>query len=592
MSRQIPAFLSKRQRNAPRIKLEDEVPYFGGVNTTSDPSSDAPDGMSEIDSPDCLNVVYDIVQSVGTRKGYTKLLTTSLTNFIGGMYSLYQSTGIRQLVYGSGNHLYRYDNAGGSTQLSGTPATFTNNQQWSFDEFLDSVYGCNGSDPFIVYNGTNYSIANAGITGQFMKIHKNRVFIAPKNSSTLYFSDASDPTSFPANNFIQLNTNDGQNITGISELLDNLVIFKDESVWVLGGEPLGAGNTTTVGNLQLRQANSPVGCSAFRTIAKIEQVLFFMHHSGIYMLQNYSVSLVSPGLNKTFQTAMNPGFLNLCWGLYNSLEKKYIIGYPSATATVPDSAIVYHLLTKAYSLWDHIPGSCAVNYRFSGLLDTVLLGDPSKGNIYQLFQGYADIFGDNGTATGGSTTTLVDTTKSWTAGALVDARVRITGGASSGTIAIITANTSNTITFAAVGAAIAAGSLYTIGYYTSYWKTKNFDFRMTGYVKKYRFFNLFVDSEPYPIKYGTSVDFQPLSFQKSLNLSSGSLLWGQVGLVWGPNSGNWGSFSSQFVQANIGSTGRYIQHMFGNDLANQPWRAIKHSTSYKLKKQRPNIVSV
>lgn len=582
--------LSRPQRNAPRMKLDYEIPYFDGIDTTSDPASSAPDGMSEESSPDCLNVVFDIVQSCQTRKGYNKLLTSKLSSFVGGMYPLYQSNGTKQLVYGSNNQLFKYNNAGGSTALTGTPATFTANQQWSFDELLDNMYGANGVDPLIVYNGSNYSIANAAITAQYIKIHKNRVYAANKNSSTLYFSDAGVPGSFPVNNFIQINTNDGQNITGISEVLDNLIIFKDESVWILTGEPLGAGNTTTIGNLQLRQANSPVGCSAFRTIAKVEQTLFFMHHSGIYALQNYSVQLISPFLQTTFQNFMNPGFISLSWGIFNSLENKYIVGYPSAAATTPDSAICYDVRSKQYSLWDHIPGGCAVNYKFSGLLETICLGDPTQGNIYQLLQGYADIFGDNGTATGGSSTTLVDTSKSWTSGVAIDARVKIIGGAGTGATGIVTANTSNTLTIAWSGGTPGAGSVYSIGWYNSYWKTKTFDFDMTGYTKKYRFFNLFLDAEPYPIKFGYAFDFAPLAYQKPLNLTSGALTWNPA-LLWGPSTGNWGTYASEFAQANIGGTGRYCQFMFGNDLANQPWRAIKYSISYKLKKERPQIVT-
>lgn len=583
--------LSTPQKNAPRLKLEWDVDYFAGIDTTSDPSSSSPDGMLEQASPDTLNTVFDKVQSVASRKGYTKLLTTSLTNFIGGMYSLYQSSGAKQLVYGSGQNLYKYNNAGGSTTLTGNPAIFTPNQQWDFDELLDNMYGANGTDPLIQYTGTSYSIANAGVTAQYIKIHKNRVYAANKNSSTIYFSDAGQPTSFPANNFIAINTNDGQNITGIDDILDNLVIFKDESVWILTGEPLGAGNTTTIGNLQLKQANSPVGCSAFRTVQKVGQTLFFVHYSGIYMLQNTSVVLISSFLKSTFQNGVSSAFINLAWAIYNPIENKYIVGYPSAAASTPDSCIIYDLVTKQYSIWDHIPAGCAVNFRFSGLTDTVVIGDPNKGNIYELFQGYADIFGDNGAASAGDSTSLTDSTKSWTSGALVDARVKIVSGTGAGSQAVITANTSTKLTVASwSGTAPGANSVYSIGWYDSYWVTKNFDFEMTGYTKKYRFFNFFIDSELYPIKFGLSIDFQPLAYQKPLNLSSGGLIWNPA-LTWGPSTGNWGSYSSEFAQANIAGTGRFIQAKFGNDLANQPWRVIKYSISYKLKKLRPNIVT-
>lgn len=586
--------LSNPQKNAPRLKLDYDIPYFGTLDTTSDISL-----MEDENSPDCLNVVYDIVQSVLSRNGYIKLLTTPTSSFIGGMYSLYQSTGIRQLIYASNQNWYKYNNAGGSTQITGTPATFFPNQQWSFDEYQDSLYGGNGTDGLIQYNGTITSdptvgtiVANAAVTPQFVKVHKNRIYCANKNSSTLYFSDAANPSSFPANNFILINTNDGQNITGIAEILDNLIIFKDDSVWILTGEPLGVGNTTTIGNLQLRKATGVGGCSAFRTIALVGQTLFFMHHTGIYALQNTTVSLVSPLLSTTFKTGMNPNAINLCWGIYSNQEKKYILGYPSPSSATCDSAIVYDFLTKAFSRWDHLPGSCAVSFKFSGAQETICMGDPNKGNIYELLNGTADIAGDNGTVTGGSSTTLIDTTKSWTVNQFVDCRVGIVtmnpkGGNTVTNIGTVTSNTSNTLTFASTTQTPVAGNVYTIGYFTSYWTTRNFDFEMVGYTKKYRFLNLFADSKNYNMQFGYSVDFSSLGFQKAFKLSSTAPIWGQM--TWG--NFIWGAVTSEFGQANIGSTGRYIQAQFGNNLANQPWRVIRYSISYKLKKERPNIVT-
>lgn len=585
--------LSHPQRNAPRLKLDYEVPFFGTLDTTSDKS-----GMAEEDSPDCLNVVYDEIKAVQSRKGYIKLLTTPTPSFIGGMYPLYQSNGAKQLIYASNVNWYKYNNVGGSTVLTGTPATFTANQQWSMDEYQDTVYGGNGIDSLIQYNGSSIAVANSGITPQFVKVHKNRVYCANKNSSTLYFSDAANPTSFPVNNFILINTNDGQNITGISEMLDSLIIFKDDSVWVLEGEPLGVGNTTTIGNLQLRQATGSVGCSAFRTIQKVDQLIFFMHHTGIYALQNYTVSLVSPLLNTTFKSGMNSSFINLCWGLYSNQEKKYILGYPSPTSSTCDKTLVYDFLTKGFSMWDDIPGSCAVNFRFSGVNETVCMGDPVKGNIYELFQGDADIAGDNGTATGGTATTLIDTTKGWATNQFKDCRVAIytvtndsvTGNPLANTFvgtSIVTSNTSSTLTLSPALPVNSLGYLYTIGYFTSYWKTKNFDFQMIGYTKKYRFLNLFADAANYNMQFGYAIDFASLSFQKAFRLFSTAPIWGSF--TWG--NFTWGAVASEFGQANLGGNGRYIQVMFGNNLANQPWRVIKQSFSYKLKKLRANIVT-
>jgi hypothetical protein len=67
----------------------------------------------------------------------------------------------------------------------------------------------------------------------------------------------------------------------------------------------------------------------------------------------------------------------------------------------------------------------------------------------------------SGVAASGSTTTLV-TTKAWTVNQWTNCRVRITGGTGLGQTSLIASNTATTLTFAAVGVAIAAGSVYEI----------------------------------------------------------------------------------------------------------------------------------
>ena len=335
-----------------------------------------------------------------------------------------------------------------------------------------------------------------------------------------------------------------------------------------------------------------MGCSAFRTIQKVDNVLVFMHYSGMYTLQNRSVTLLSPSLNYTFLNSMNSGYLDVCYAVYNSPQKKYIMGYPSSTSTVCDSALVYDLLVKQFSRWDDIPGSCMINFKFSPTIDTVLMGDPTLGNIYEMFQGYADIAGYNGLTSGGSTTTLVDSTASWTVNEFTDCRVMIGNNLGVYVTAVVASNTSTTLTFTTtLSNAVASGTQYSIGYYTSYWTTKWHDFEANDYTKSYRYFNLFCDVQQWNMLFGYAIDYASVGFQVPFNLGGINLTWGEAGLVWGANSGTWGTYESVFGQGGIASQGRRIQCIIGNNLANQPWRAIKYSFEYKLKRLRTNLFS-
>lgn len=72
-----------------------------------------------------------------------------------------------------------------------------------------------------------------------------------------------------------------------------------------------------------------------------------------------------------------------------------------------------------------------------------------------------DVNYDSSTATGGTTTTLVDAAKTWTVNQWANYQVRITGGTGRGQVRVITSNTATTLTFA-TGTAPDATSTYVI----------------------------------------------------------------------------------------------------------------------------------
>lgn len=575
--------VSRFQQRSSKQRLEYTLTQFNGIDNSNDPASIDPG-----QSPETLNTILDSIGSIETRLGYSKLLSTKIpTGPSNNGIPFYKSDGTKQLVYRAGTTLYRYNNAGGSTAISGTLTASTADDM---DIYNDTLYGVDGTIMYS-YTGTGFisTVAPAGVFSnpQYIRVHKNRVWVF--QGSTAYFSDAGQPTSFPANNYININTNDGQSITGVEVLIDSLIIFKTDSIWVITGEPLGAGTNTAIANLNLRRANSAVGCVAYRTIKRVDAVIFFMARSGLYIFENFQSRLISQPINSTFKSGMSTTNQYQSWGLYSPVQKKYLAGYPSPGSATPDSIICYDLLVKRFTLWDHFPGAWAANFRFNPI-ETALMGDNAVGNIYNLFTGYTDIAGDNGTATGGTITTLVDTTKSWATNLFTDCRVQIVGGVNTGVTGTITSNTSNTLTISGIVTAPGLGSQYTIGGYNSYWKSRIFDFDSPAMSKRYKYLNLFMDSEAiYNLLVGVSLDFSPLTYNlPSVPLGAGNTVWDNVLASWDGSGLYYDNKLSLFRRAGLSGQGRFIQVIFGNNLANQPWRVFDYSITYKLKKSRPN----
>lgn len=578
-------------------KIDQMVPGFSGLNNSDDPSSNK---VQDTDLVDALNIVYDSAGSTETRPGSLKLLTTSLAGPILGLHPFYYApSSLKQIIYGSVAAQYRYDNAGGSTSIG---TGFGSGKRWEYATSKGKTYGCNG-DGLYKYTGSgSVTLVTAARTFVAIKFYKNRLYGVEANSSILWFSDAGNPESFPAGNFIEINTDDGQIITALNGDIDEFIIGKSESIWLLTGEPLGAGATTTIGNLQLRKAKSEVGPVSHRAMVSIARgTQLFAASDGLYVLQGVTARNISEEIAHTFQTDMNQSFLNLCYAVYNKTQKKFLLGYPSTTSTVCDKMIMLDLAKPSeakYAIWDNLPGSCAINFKFAEGKESVLIGHPTKGFIYELFKGYFDIANDHGTATAGGASTLTDSTKAWATNSLTDAAVRIIAGKGRGQRRYVTSNTGTVITLdAAWSVTPDSTSVYTVGGYLNYGDTKIFDQRKPALDKKFKFWDLFTDAMGnYDLKVDVAYNYDYLGyFSDSTSLTTGALLWGQIDpdtgvrMKWGKVGKRWGGKRRLHRRIELGGEqAKQIQGRFGNDMPNQPWRLSKYVFTYKEKKNRPD----
>lgn len=127
-------------------------------------------------------------------------------------------------------------------------------------------------------------------------ISKDRMFIfGPldnKNSATsrIYYSASTDPTTWPANNFFDVNPGDGEGVTAAFVVSDYIVIFKKHSTYILtySGDP-GLGT--------LRKISDTIGCTGPEAVKQLENALYFLDERTAYRLQNYVFTDIGKNLN-------------------------------------------------------------------------------------------------------------------------------------------------------------------------------------------------------------------------------------------------------------------------------------------------------
>ena len=133
-------------------------------------------------------------------------------------------------------------------------------------------------------------------------------------------------------NYIRIEPDAGDDITGISTFGDRIIVFKERSIWEITLSDVQLGNFfITVPNLKLITASR--GCIAPRSIAAVENDILFLSRDGVYVL-GYEPNLAIDVLRTNELSAkIRPEFRSLTPDqLMNAtavyFETKYIISFP------------------------------------------------------------------------------------------------------------------------------------------------------------------------------------------------------------------------------------------------------------------------
>lgn len=130
--------------------------------------------------------------------------------------------------------------------------------------------------------------------GESALFHKARMFVVPgpnatANDSRVQFTETIDSfTSFTwsASNFIDVAPGDGEKLIDLVIYNDNLVLFKEDSTYLLAYDLRPA-------DAILRVINTQIGASTIRSVASYENSLFVMHEGKVYEVVNYDFNYIS-----------------------------------------------------------------------------------------------------------------------------------------------------------------------------------------------------------------------------------------------------------------------------------------------------------
>ena len=387
------------------LQKENRDKFAGGFNSYLGVRQIADD-----ESPEIYNCDFKGKGGIGNRLGFTQIGAADATQNDGvyGMGTLHTST-LHQLLRFTddtgGNIKMEYSVDGGAWTV--VADTFTKTKAIDGCQAADNFYVGNGTDAMKHWTGAAWAATTNGTIGYWPTYYSRRLWVRDETyPDRLNFSgqwgaagggseliggvagatadklgDFSDATA----GWISFRFGSGAEITGIKVFKDNLYVFLRDSIYKLA--PATSANTFTI-----TQVTNSVGCVSHRSIAQVEEDLFFASDDGVYALgevANY-VSVRTTNKSAKIQgvfdnlTASSKAKLV---GAYHNF--KYHLFYSEGGST-NDKCVAFDVRYQGWVYWSNMAASAATTYVDSTDDKQLYIGNPSTSAVYKLYSGTTD----------------------------------------------------------------------------------------------------------------------------------------------------------------------------------------------------------
>jgi len=280
----------------------------------------------------------------------------------------------------------------------------TTSRYWTFADWQSGRALINTDIGLFTYLGTGAvsSVAAAPIS-KFVVIWRNYVFAAGVRGSpnTIKYSNLSDYATWDAANTLNVNTNDGDVITGMRILKGKLYIFKRYSIHRISF--LGSNPTFQVDQIL------GIGCPAHYTIKEVEiggelgtVLVFLTTDKKLALFDGYNVQIINENLTEETNDLFEPGDdqplsfsdMNLTYAdCFHSTVKtdtsEYILYCVLGTDTVINYAFVFDYKTGGVYPYDGQPFASSL-YAISTSKAKILYCAGYTGYMWQMESGDSD----------------------------------------------------------------------------------------------------------------------------------------------------------------------------------------------------------
>lgn len=332
------------------------------------------------------------------RNGYTLVADDVGNTAIQALKGIRFANGTKELLMVRNGTIYKGTGTGSWTSLGGTLNTsgyveivIANNSAYFFD----------GTNTVPKYDGSSLSTVSAIPVGTGASWFHNMLFVygisgTPNSLRISNIGDPEDHSSGTATT-IAINPNDGDYITALGELNDELIVFKSQRVWSLTGF-----GTTTLTLTNLNERITGFGTIAPRSIVNTGNDLIYLSFLGdvphFRSLERTTFATVQDGgiISGNIETSMknlNKSALSMTACVYDG--RNIWAAVPNESSTFNNKVLMLDWITKGWVRHSGIQASCWHVFAVSATTEVYFGEASADSKVYKMSTSATS---DNGTA--------------------------------------------------------------------------------------------------------------------------------------------------------------------------------------------------
>ncbi len=355
----------------------------------------------------CRNFLATRMGSISKRKGQGRLNTTLGSNPIHGLFPYYFDSGEHGLIAMYQGELYNwngtnlvlidtnYPDALLADILSGdvypdinailfNEVEFNQADEYDFpinteemvmfERTVHYVVGMNGINrPFRWDGSTIGALKGAPSRARYPVLHKERIFcVDTSEPSTLRWSEVFQPEEWPPINYWDIERDDGSEITNLTKIYDDLLIFKNRSMHVLKGSMME--------DFTLREITNLVGCAGPMASTVYQGNVYFISEKGLYVSNGATVQNISDIIIPDTWKLVNIDYLHRA--TVTVVGDRIWFTLPYDGSEINNLTLVYDISMQAIFPMEGIKASCYAHYNEGTTEgDRLFSGDTEDGFI-------------------------------------------------------------------------------------------------------------------------------------------------------------------------------------------------------------------